>query len=247
MLRKNHYSRTFSAVPIIYPFPRSDMPTFRTVVHLGSLGLVLASVAACSSKTKDGTATAGDSVAGGMAPATGATAANQPMSGMNGDSGTKGMQGSGSMAGMAMTGDADRDFLRMMSDHHKGMIAMAHMTKERSDVGGAAADAKKIDAAQDKELDRMVTMLENDFKDAYKAKVLPDNKAMADVMKGKKGTEYERAFYENTIQHHQAAIKMVDEYLPRGKSAAIKQMAEKIKADQTKEISEFKKKIGQLK
>ncbi len=152
------------------------------------------------------------------------------------------------MNGMAnMTGDADQDFLRMMSDHHKGMIAMAHMTKERNDVGTAAADAKKLDAGQDKELDRMVTMLEKDFKDAYKPKVMPDNQEMADQMKSKNGTAYERAFYENTITHHQAAVKMVEEYLPKGKSAAIKQMAEKIKADQTKEIAEFQKKIGQLK
>ena len=223
------------------------IPTFRTVGRLGLLALVVTAVAACSSKPKDETATAGDSAATEMVPAPGAHSANQPMSGMNGDSGMKGMPGSGSMAGMTMTGDADRDFLRMMSDHHKGMIAMAHMTRERNDVGSAAADAKQIDAAQDKELDRMVTMLEKDFKDAYAPKVMPDNQAMADMMKGKKGTEYERAFYENTIKHHQEAVKMVDEYLPKGKSAAIKQMAEKIKADQTKEVAAFQKKIGQLK
>ena len=76
---------------------------------------------------------------------------------------------------------------------------------------------------------------------------MPDHQAMTNTLKGKKGTEYERAFYENTITHHQAAVKMVDAYLPKAKSAAIRQMAEKIKADQTKEISEFKKKIGQLK
>ena len=167
------------------------------------------------------------------------------MSGANGDSGTKGKQGS--MAGMEMTGDADHDFLRMMSDHHQGMIAMAHTTMERNDIGGAAADAKRIDAAQDKELDRMVTMLEKHFKDAYAPKVMPDNQAMADMLKGKNGTEYERAFYENTIKHHQEAVKMVDEYLPKGKIAALKQIAEKMKADQTKEIAAFEKKIGQLK
>ena len=158
------------------------------------------------------------------------------------------MKPSENMQGMSgMTGDADHDFLRMMSDHHKGMIAMAHMTKERSDAGSAKAVAKKIDAAQDKELDRMTTMLEKDFKDPYAPKVMPENKAMEDKMKEMKGTAYERAFYENTIAHHQAAIKMVDDYLPKGKSAAIKQMAEKIKADQTKEIAEYQATLAQLK
>ena len=218
--------------------------TYRAVRCLGSFAAIVVSVAACSGKSSDKTAAAGDSAAGAMAAGNGAASVNQPMAGVNVDASMKGMQGADSMA---MTGDADHDFLRMMSDHHKGMIAMAHMTKERSDVGSAAADAKKIDAAQDKELDRMMTMLEKDYKDAYAPKVMPDNQAMADMMKGKKGTDYERAFYENTITHHQAAVTMVDAYLPKAKSAAIRQIAEKIKADQTKEIAEFQKKINKLK
>ena len=223
------------------------IPTVRAAGRLGFFAFVVALVAACSGKPKDGTATAGDSAASGMVPAQGAPSENQPMAGVNVDASMKGMQASEGKGGMAMTGDADHDFLRMMSDHHKGMIEMAHMTMERNDIGGAAADAKRIDAAQDKELDLMVTMLEKHFKDAYAPKVMSDNQVMADQLKGRKGTEYARAFYENTIKHHQAAVKMVDEYLPKGKNAALKQSAAKMKADQTQEIAAFEKKIGQLK
>ena len=202
-------------------------------------GVLTLLIAACSGgdKKTDSTSTAAS------AAGTTATASMDSASAAKGN----GAMG-GPMGQMAnMTGDADHDFLRMMSDHHKGMIAMAHMTKERSDAGSAKAVAKKIDAAQDKELDRMTTMLEKDFKDPYAPKVMPENKAMEDKMKEMKGTAYERAFYENTIAHHQAAIKMVDDYLPKGKSAAIKQMAEKIKADQTKEIAEYQATLAQLK
>ena len=205
---------------------------------LGALLLILcASASACSSGGDKATT---DTVASAAVVPT--PGSSDSMSAM------KHVKPSDNIQGMSnMTGDADHDFLRMMSDHHKGMIAMAHMTKDRKDAGGAKADARKIDAAQDKEIDRMVTMLEKDYKDAYAPKVLPESQTMSDMLKDKKGTGYERAFYENTIKHHQAAITMVDEYLPRGKSAAIKQMAEKMKADQTKEIAEFQKKIGQLK
>ena len=201
-------------------------------------------IGACSSKEKAGdTAVASPPAAATNAPPTGGSAmsSSDSMSGMKKDTAMKGM------GGMAMTGDADRDFLRMMSDHHKGMILMAHMTKERTDAGSAAADAKNIDAAQDVELDKMMTMLEKDYKDAYAAKVMPDNQAMADELKGKKGSEYERTFYQNVIKHHGEAIKMVDGYLPNAKSAAVKKMAEKIKADQTKEIAEFQKKLTAIK
>lgn len=153
----------------------------------------------------------------------------------------------GGMAGMAnMTGNADHDFLRMMSDHHKGLIVMAHMTKDRTGVGAAAADARKLDAAQDKELEHMMGMLEKDFKDPYAPKVMPAHQAMADELKPKTGKEYERSFYENIITHHQEAIAMVDEYLPKAKNTMLKQMAEKMKADQTKEISDFQQKVSKL-
>ena len=161
-----------------------------------------------------------------------------------------GMQGGASMAGMpampGMTGDADHDFLRMMSDHHKGLIAMAHMTKERKDAGGAVADAVKLDKVQDAELDHMMTMLEKDFKDPYAPKVIAEHQAMALELKAKSGKEYERAFYEGIIKHHQEALVMIDGYLPKAKNAMLEQMAEKMKVDQAKEIAEYRRKLSAL-
>ena len=181
-------------------------------------------------------AKSGDKVDSDAKDSAAATAAGAPM-----DTGMAGMSG---MAGM--TGNADQDFLRMMSDHHKGLIVLAHMTKDRKEGGTAVADAAKLDAAQDMELDHMVTMLEKDFKDAYAPKVLPADQAMADALKNKTGKAYDRTFYQNIIQHHQEAIKMVDGYLPNAKNAMLKQMAEKMKADQTKEIADFQKKVTAL-
>ena len=207
----------------------------------GLLVIALVALGACASRDK-APDTAAVSAATTAAPM-GASAMNSSdsMPGMKQDAGMKGM------GGMAMTGDADRDFLRMMSDHHKGMILMAHMTKERKDGGPAVADARKLDAKQDAELDTMMTMLEKTYKDPYAAKVMPGHQAMADELKGKSGTEYERVFYQNVIKHHGEAVKMVDAYLPNAKSAAVRQMAVKIKADQTKEIAEFQKKLAAIK
>ena len=79
MLCKQYVHITFPVAPVIHPSPVTDMiPTFRTAGRLGVLALVLALVAACSGKPKDGTATAGDSAASGKVPAQGAPSANQP-------------------------------------------------------------------------------------------------------------------------------------------------------------------------
>ena len=153
----------------------------------------------------------------------------------------------GSMAGMAnMTGDPDHDFLRMMSDHHKGLIAMAHQAKERSGIGTAASDATKLDAKQDAELDTMVTMLEKDYKDPYAPKIIPDNQAMLDSLTPKQGKGYERTFYENVIKHHKEAVAMIDDYLPKATKPQVKQMAERMRAEQVQQIDEFQKKLATL-
>ena len=198
--------------------------------RIGGLALSLALVACGSGDKKADTASGSVSATRApMAADTATSTAGGPMSGMTN-----------------MTGDADHDFLRQMSDHHKGLISLAHMTKERSDVGTAKADATKMDAAQDKELDHMVTMLEKDFKDPYAPKVMPEHQAMADELKPKSGKDYERTFYQDVIKHHQEAVTMIDDYLPKAKSAMLKQMATDMKAAQTKEIAEFKGKVAKL-
>src|SRR5665647_310747 len=130
-------------------------PHFLTRALLATLALASA---ACGTgeKRADTTAPPANAVpAGSSAPA-------MPSDSSSGAQGTGSMSGMGQMANM--TRDADHDFLRMMSDHHKGLILMAHMTTERKEGGSAVADAKKLDAAQDKELDHMVTMLETEYK-----------------------------------------------------------------------------------
>ena len=165
------------------------------------------------------------------------------MSGMSRDS-MVGMN-PGSMAPMGgMTGDPDRDFLRMMSDHHKGMIAMAHLTLEGSGKGsaGVQADAAKLDKTQDAEVETMVTLLEKQYKDAYDPKVMPDNQTMVDQLKAQSRAAYDRAFYQNVVLHHQQALKLIDQSLPKMKDTQIRAMAERMKRDQAREISDFRQK-----
>ena len=153
----------------------------------------------------------------------------------------------GDMSSMAgMTGDADHDFLRMMSDHHKGLIALAHEAKDRPKPSATIADGQKLDAKQDAELDRMVTLLETDFKDPYAPKVMPEYKAMHDALESKSGTEFDRTFYQSVVAHHQQALTMIDAYLPKAKNPAIRKMAETMKADQAREIREFQQKLSKL-
>lgn len=145
-----------------------------------------------------------------------------------------------------MTGDPDRDFLRMMSDHHKGMIAMAHPTIDSKEKLSVKDDARKMDKAQDTEIETMISMLSKQWKDDYTPSISASNQKMVDELKTKSGADYSRTFLKNVIAHHGEAIEMIDAYLPTAKNPDVKQMAEKMKADQTREISDFRQKLKNL-
>ena len=216
---------------------------------------VLAAAAACSPKSDRGTTD--------TAAAATASRNTGSMAGMSHDSmgGMRGMthdsMASGNMTGMSsmpaedrphmrMTGNADQDFLRMMSDHHKGLVAMSHLSTEGDKKGSttAQADARKLDKKQDAELDTMVTMLEKDFKDKYEPMVMPSNQAMVDQLRSESGAAYDKTFYKNLVKHHQQAVKMIDEFSPKLQNATIKKMAQRMKEDQQREIREFEQKAS---
>jgi uncharacterized protein (DUF305 family) len=151
--------------------------------------------------------------------------------------------GMGGMSGMNNTSNPDQQFLRMMSDHHLGILLMAHDAEKKGIA--VKAEAKKIDTAQDAELNKMVALLETDFDDKYAPKVTPENQAMAEALKQKAGAAYDTTFRENAIKHHQEALQMIDRFLPKLTRPDLKQMAEKMQADQTREIAKFKRELGQ--
>ena len=207
------------------------MITLLSPAKLSAVLISLVAIAACSPKP-DSTA---DST--GMAPV--------PSMSAPGDSVTTStnMQ----MSGMAnMTGDPDRDFLRMMSDHHKGLIAIVHPTLDKKENLAVKGDAAKMDKKQDAEIEKMITMLDQQYKDTYTPSAMPDNQRMVDELKGKSGAEYSRTFLKNVITHHEQAVKMIDEYLPKAKNPQVKSMAQKMKSDQAKEIAEFQKKLSAM-
>lgn len=160
-----------------------------------------------------------------------------------GDTGMAGMDHS-QMPGMnrGAAKDADHEFLRMMSDHHEGLIVMMDAAMERASSATAKADAKKLHDKQRQERDSMVAMIKMVYNDTIMPMVMPSAKAMNDSLQQKTGAAYDRDMYRHVIMHHQEAVKMVDDFLPRLKRAEVRQMAEKMRADQQREIQEFQRK-----
>jgi uncharacterized protein (DUF305 family) len=73
--------------------------------------------------------------------------------------------------------------------------------------------------------------------------VMPEGSTMSDAMagmtsglEGKTGDEFDRAFIEGMIVHHEGAVAMAEQALQTAKHPEIKHMAQEIIAAQTREI-----------
>ena len=60
------------------------------------------------------------------------------------------------------------------------------------------------------------------------------------------GKEYDRTFLQDVITHRQESVKMVDAYVPKAKNTTLRQMAEQMRENQTKEIEQLKGQLSKL-
>ena len=140
--------------------------------------------------------------------------------------------------------DSNQAFLRMMSDHHEGLVAMADSAMPRLQGATAKADAQKLREKQDKEQSRMLTMLSRQYSDSVTPMIMPSNRTMMDsVLGAPQGAEADRVFYRQVIAHHREGIHHSEMHLPH-LTGEVKQMAERMRTEQQREITEFERKAS---
>lgn len=153
------------------------------------------------------------------------------------------MAGMDHMSGMNRSAphDTNQVFLRMMSDHHQGLIALTDTALPKLQ-GAAKSDAEKVRDKQKQEQERMMAMLHSTHGDSITPMMMPSNMQMMQAMATASGAAADSAWYQHTIHHHEEGIRMTERLMPH-LTGEVKQMAEKMVADQRKEIEEFQRKM----
>lgn len=149
------------------------------------------------------------------------------------------------MSSMKMSGDFDMDFANMMIEHHQGAIDMSEEELKSGSDEKMKAKAQNIITAQKEEQSKLKDIVKNSKPmkmDMGKHDELSDqmNDMKTDMSKMQMTGNTDKDFAMMMIPHHENAIKMAKAELSHGMNAQLKQMAQKIISDQTKEISEFK-------
>jgi uncharacterized protein (DUF305 family) len=136
---------------------------------------------------------------------------------------------------------SEQQFMEQMTSHHEDAIQMAEMAKERAKNGQVKALAGGIIAVQNKEVTNM--------KDWYKQWFSKDIPAMAampgmmddgmDMGKLSSAKDFDLEFVSQMIPHHQKAVQMAKDILPKAKHSELKKMANDVITSQTMEIQEM--------
>lgn len=141
--------------------------------------------------------------------------------------------------------DADHEFLRMMVDHHEGLIEMASAAMTKASRSSTQGDAHQLHTKQEQDQQRMLAMIRTQYGDSMTPMIMPSNRAMIDSLAGKSGASYDTTFYRNVIAHHEEGVRMTDQHLGHLSKPDVRQMAERMKTEQQREIAEFRRKVGQ--
>lgn len=160
--------------------------------------------------------------------------------------------GSAQNAQAADANAADVMFATMMIPHHAQAIDMAAMAATRAGSGEVKDLARKIQEAQQPEIDRMTSWLK-----AW-GKPVPDasmsgmghggmdqgdgmmTEAEMQQLTAAKGVAFDRLFATLMIKHHEGAVSMAQQEAQNGKNPDAVALAKQIVKDQTAEIATLK-------
>ena len=150
-----------------------------------------------------------------------------------------------------MMGNIDKHFIEQMIPHHEGAVAMARLALEKSKRPEIKTLATTIIESQTKEIKDMTGWYRNWFQ----ADVPKENTGMmgGGMMSGsgmhmggqedmkalETATDFDKAFLESMIPHHQLALMMVQMLEAGTDRPEMIQLAKNINSSQSKEIEDM--------
>lgn len=151
---------------------------------------------------------------------------------------------------VAMTGEAyDRNFIANMIAHHQGAVDMAKSALQHAKHQELKDMANDIISAQEKEISKMSSWQKQWGYPSTSADNMMDHGAMGMMdsmagmtaeLEGKTADEFDKAFIEQMILHHQSAIDMATPGEKNAQHQELKDLTNEVVSAQTREIQQMK-------
>lgn len=150
----------------------------------------------------------------------------------------------------AMTGETyDRNFIANMIVHHQGAVDMAKLALTDAEHQELKTMANDIISVQEKEISEMTSWQKewgypstsaDNMMDHSAMGMMEDMSGMMSKLEGKTGDEFDKAFIEQMIMHHQSAIDMAAPGEINAERQEVKDLSGEIVTTQTKEVERMK-------
>ncbi len=150
----------------------------------------------------------------------------------------------------AMTGETyDRNFIANMIAHHQGAVDMAKLAQKNAKHQELKDMANDIISAQNGEISQMKSWQQawgypssssDNMMDHSAMGMMDEMAGMENELKGKTGDEFDKAFIEQMIMHHQGALDMAAPGEKNAEHQEVKDLSKAIVSAQTKEIQQMK-------
>jgi uncharacterized protein (DUF305 family) len=167
----------------------------------------------------------------------------QGMDHSNMDMGSGGMMGASEM--LMENGEyADERFIDAMVPHHQGAIAMAEVALENAEHLELLQLAENVISTQQAEIEQLRSIKEQEFGTSeVPMQMSPEEMemmGMEDPAELANQRPFDLAFINAMIPHHESAIEMAQVALAESDNPAIRNLAERIVDDQTREIEQMR-------
>ena len=150
----------------------------------------------------------------------------------------------------AMTGETyDRNFIANMIAHHQGAVDMAKLAQKNAKHQELKDMANDIISAQNGEISQKKSWQQawgypssssDNMMDHSAMGMMDAMSGMENELKGKTGDEFDKAFIEQMIMHHQGALDMAAPGEKNAEHQEVKDLTKAIVTAQTKEIKQMK-------
>lgn len=141
----------------------------------------------------------------------------------------------------------DLKFIDTMSAHHQDALDMAKLAETKASHAELRTMAVDMQKAQKAEIDQMAG-----WRNAWSRGAAPavdhEMKGMKETMAGMdmgklesaQGADFDHAFIDMMVKHHAGAVTMANDALANASRPEVKQLAQKIVSDQTREITQLR-------
>jgi uncharacterized protein (DUF305 family) len=134
----------------------------------------------------------------------------------------------------------ETDFLEDMIDHHAIAVQMATLCESRSVHAELQSLCSQIRATQQEEIARMQSWLEEWYGVSHQPLMKPGSMKQMQDLAGLSGAEFEIAFMQMMIKHHQAAVRAGSECMERAYHEELRTLCEDIVVTQALEIGQMR-------